>query len=96
MKNTKSLKKLIFILFIVVALVSGVIFNSRLMATDLNGNMNNTTESSTKGNSENSENVEIIEPLSPEDSYVENKIDNVVLEELEMLQPASIATVECY
>ena len=34
--------------------------------------------------------MEIIEPLSPEDSYVENKIDNVVLEELEMLQSASI------
>ena len=43
MKNAKSIKKLIISLFILFALISGIIFNNRLMATDLNGNMNNTT-----------------------------------------------------
>ncbi|MEI6188234.1 MAG: RICIN domain-containing protein, partial [Alphaproteobacteria bacterium] len=91
MKNTKSLKHVLIILFILVALIGGVIFNNRLMATALNERSQETTESSVQETNSDTENVEILEPLSAEDSYTENKIDNVVLEEMETLQAASIA-----
>ena len=93
MKNTKSIRKIAISLFILVALIGGVIFNNRLMATDLNETSQDTTESSVQATNSDSENIEIIEPLSPADAYTENKIDNVVLEEMETLQATLIASL---